>query len=119
MEVAIAGMRADADAARLCKLDRLAHDIGIAGMEAAGDVDRGGKLDHGGVIAHFPWTETFTEIAAQIDCHDVVPAFVDIDLILNLSLPRPRVERIDRRARNISTLQRLDIENGILQVANA
>ena len=34
-------LRADADAARLRELDRLAHDVGIAGMEAAGDVDRG------------------------------------------------------------------------------
>jgi hypothetical protein len=46
-------------------------------MKAAGDVDRGGQLDHGGVIAHLPWAETFTEIAIQIDCHDVVPAAVN------------------------------------------
>src|SRR3954462_4265457 len=45
--------------------------------------------------------------------------WIDVELILNLSLPGPRVERVDGRARNISTLQRLDIENGILQVANA
>jgi hypothetical protein len=46
-------------------------------MGAAGDVGRGGKLDHGGIIAHFPWAETFTEIAVQVDCHDVVSAFVN------------------------------------------
>ena len=31
---------ADADAARLRKVDRPAHDVGIAGMEAAGDIGR-------------------------------------------------------------------------------
>ena len=73
VQVAIAGMRADADAARFRKLHRLAHDVGIAGMEAAGDVDRGRELDHGGVIAHFPCAKSFAEIAIEIDgCHDAV-----------------------------------------------
>jgi len=60
-------MCADADAACLCKLYGLAHDVGIAGVKAAGDVDRGGKLDHGGVIAHFPRAKSFAEIAIEID----------------------------------------------------
>src|SRR3954471_24926238 len=74
VQVAVTGMRADADAARFRKLHRPAHDIGIAGMEAAGDVDRGGKLDHGGVIAHLPCAKSFAEIAIEIDCcHVHVP----------------------------------------------
>jgi len=35
-------MRADADAAGLRELHGRAHGIGIAGMKAAGDIDRGG-----------------------------------------------------------------------------
>ena len=74
VQVAVTGMGADADAARLRKLHRLAHDIGIAGMIAAGDVDRGRKLDHGGIVAHFPGTKTFAEIAVEIDSrHDGYP----------------------------------------------
>src|SRR4051812_45814365 len=69
-------MRADAHPARLCELDRLPHDVGIAGMKAAGDVDRGGKLDHGGVIAHLPGAETFAEIAVEIDAHEGVSGCV-------------------------------------------
>ncbi|MGX1164110.1 hypothetical protein AB7M16_000376 [Bradyrhizobium sp. USDA 372] len=68
VQVAIAGMRADRDAARLRKLHRPAHDVGVAGMEAAGDVDRACELDHGGVVAHLPRTKTFAEVAIQIDC---------------------------------------------------
>src|SRR5215475_11744470 len=61
-------MRADADAARFCQLHRAAHDIGVAGMKAAGDIDRGRKLDHRSVIAHLPGAEAFAEIAVEIDC---------------------------------------------------
>src|ERR1700682_3972626 len=70
VQIAVARMRADADAAGFCKLHGLAHDVGIAGVEAAGYVDRGGKLDHGGVIAHLPCAKSFAEIAIEIDsCH--------------------------------------------------
>ena len=41
------------------------------GMKAAGDVDGGRKLDHSGVIAHFPCAKTFAEIAIEIDCGHV------------------------------------------------
>src|SRR5712671_2296333 len=71
VQVAVTGVCADADAARFCKLHRPAHDVGIAGMEAAGDVDRGGKLDHGGVIAHLPCAKSFAQIAVEIDCRHV------------------------------------------------
>src|SRR4029077_12096500 len=73
VQVAIAGVSADADAARLRQLHRVTHDIGVAGMEAAGDVDGGRKLDHGGVVAHFPRAEAFAEVAVQVDRagHDV------------------------------------------------
>src|SRR5207247_9152390 len=54
VQVAVTGMRADADATRFRKLNGPAHDVGIAGVEAAGDVDGGGKLDHGGVVTHLP-----------------------------------------------------------------
>src|SRR5215470_9284927 len=63
MQVAIARMRAHADAVRLSHLYRLAHDVGIPGMEAAGDVDRCGKLDHRGIMAHFPGAKALAEIA--------------------------------------------------------
>src|SRR3978361_1054207 len=72
VQMAVARMPPDADAGRVRTLSRLAHDIGIAGMEAAGDVDRGGKLDHGGVIAHFPRAKSFAEIAIEIDGRHVV-----------------------------------------------
>src|SRR5258708_31921604 len=71
VQVAVTGMRADADAAPFRKLHRPAHDVGIAGMEAAGDVDRSGKLDHGGVIAHLPSAKSFAELAIEIDCGHV------------------------------------------------
>ena len=73
VQIAVSRMRADADAARLGEVHGLAHGLGIAGMKAAGDVDRGGKADHGVVIAHFPRAKTFAEIAIEIDCHDVCP----------------------------------------------
>src|SRR6202011_3252954 len=67
VQIAVTGMGADRDATRLRKLAGLAHDVGIAGVETTGDVDRGGKLDHGGVIAHFPSAKPFAEIAIEID----------------------------------------------------
>src|SRR3954452_14108181 len=45
--------------------------------------------------------------------------WIDVDLVLNLSLPRPRVEGVDRRARDVGILQRLDIKHDILRVVNA
>src|SRR5215210_6185902 len=72
VQIAIAWMRADTDPARFRKLHRLAHDVGITGVEAAGDVHGGGKLDHGGVVAHFPSAKSFTEIAIEIDGRHVV-----------------------------------------------
>jgi hypothetical protein len=74
VDITVAGMRADRDAARLRQVYRLAHGVGIAGMKAAGNVDRGGQFDHGGVIAHFPGAKTFAEIAIEIDCHHAVSA---------------------------------------------
>jgi hypothetical protein len=52
----------------------MAHDICVTGMETAGNVDRSGQLDHGGVIAHLPNAKTLAEIAVEIDCcHDDGP----------------------------------------------
>src|SRR6185437_6888027 len=77
VQIAVAGMGADADAACFRQIHGMTHDIGIAGMEAAGDIDRRGKIDHGGVIAHFPRTKSFAKIAVEIDCgHDVHPPSV-------------------------------------------
>src|SRR5260221_4758764 len=74
VQIAVAGMRADTDAACLRKLHGLAHGVGIAGMKAAGDVDGCRELDHGGVIAHFPDTKSFAEIAIKVDgLHLLVP----------------------------------------------
>jgi hypothetical protein len=51
----------------------VAHDVGVAGMEAAGDIDGSCELDHGGVIAHFPRAKAFAEVAIEVDGggHDV------------------------------------------------
>jgi len=77
VQVAISRMRADADAARFRQFNRAAHDVSIAGMEAAGDVHRRRQLDHRGVIAHFPRAKSFAEIAIEIDgCHDAGPLLV-------------------------------------------
>src|SRR3981189_376643 len=73
VQISVTRMSADADAARFRKLYGLAHDVGIAGMEAAGDVDRGSEVDHGGVIAHFPCAKPFAEIAIEVDCRHVCP----------------------------------------------
>src|SRR5262249_53260924 len=64
-------MGADRYAARFRKLDRLAHDVGIAGVIAAGDVDAAGKLDHLLVMAHFPGPKALAEIAVEIDVFHV------------------------------------------------
>src|SRR6202051_2992210 len=93
MQIAVAGVGADRDAARLRKLHGLAHDVGIAGMIAASDVDGGGEFDHGGVIAHFPWPETFAEVAIEIDGGHVCPlARMDLPLVASVipSSARPR-----------------------------
>src|SRR5256714_86803 len=77
VQVAISRMCADADAARFRQFNRAAHDVGIAGMKAAGDVHRRRQLDHRGVIAHFPCAKTFAEIAIEIDgCHVAGPLLV-------------------------------------------
>src|SRR5204863_8384312 len=68
MQVAIAGVGTDADAACFCEFNRAAHDVGIAGMKAAGVIDLGRELDHRRVIAHLPGAKTLAEIAVQIDC---------------------------------------------------
>ena len=38
VQVAIPRLRTDADAARFRQFNRAAHDVGVAGMKAAGDV---------------------------------------------------------------------------------
>src|SRR5260370_783718 len=96
MEIAVAGMGADADAARFRKLAGLAHDVGIAGMKAAGDVDGGGKLDHGGVVAHFPCAKSFAEIAIEIDGLHVWCPFLASGSLVN---PRPALRQSIKSAR--------------------
>src|ERR1700722_14145035 len=75
VQVAIARMRADADVACFRKFHGLPHGIGIAGMKTAGDIDRGGEINHGGVVAHFPRAKAFAEIAVKIDFHHILSAF--------------------------------------------
>src|ERR1700753_3334096 len=60
-------MGTDRDAARFGKLHGLAHDVGVAGVIAAGAVDAGRKLDHLGVMTHFPGAKALAEIAVEID----------------------------------------------------
>src|ERR1700688_4769419 len=104
VQIAVAGVGADRDAARLRKLHGLAHDVGIAGMIAASDVDGGGEFDHGGVIAHFPWPKTFAEIAIEIDGGHVCPlARMDLPFVASVSLapahPRTALATSWRRPR--------------------
>ena len=68
-QVGIARMRPHRDPPFLRRRDRAAHRLGVAGMEATGNI--GGRYDiqHRGVVAHFPRAETFTQIRIQVDPH--------------------------------------------------
>src|SRR5205823_14936259 len=103
------GRGAGANAARYAKLDRPAHDIGISCMKAADDVDRGRKLDHGSVVAHFPGAKPLAEIAVEIDGrHGCCPLW--LEWMFDRLLPRPGIDRVDGAACDISILQCLDVE---------
>ena len=67
LKVGIAGMGADGDTRLLGRSERLGHDLGIPGMEAAGDIDAGDDAQHGAIVAHAPIAEAFSQIAIQID----------------------------------------------------
>ena len=78
-------------------------------MKAAGDIDRGGKLDHGGVIAHFPWPKTLAEIAIQIDgLHVLSPCTSGSSSVLRV--PRAGVDRTDRGTREVGIMQGFEVE---------
>ena len=62
-------MRTDVDTALFRKLRGLQHDVGIAGVKAARDVDTAGEAKHRIVVAHVPRTEALAEITVEIDGH--------------------------------------------------
>src|SRR3569833_1784255 len=61
-EIAIAGVRTDADAARAGLRRDLSHDVGIALMIPTCDVDSGGNTKHG-----FVFSQTFADVGVDID----------------------------------------------------
>src|SRR4051812_26337754 len=91
MQVAITWMSPYADATRLREFNRSPHDIGIASVKTAGDIDGGGKLDHGGVVAHLPNPKSFAKIAVEVDCCHVVSPCVSGFLVSLASTRRGRV----------------------------
>ena len=69
LEVAVSGMGADPDAVLDGEANRIVHQVGIAGMEAGGDVGRADQSHQDAVarIADRPAAEGLAEIA--IDVH--------------------------------------------------
>ena len=67
VKIAVAWMGANADPPCLSKFHGPAHDVRVSRVEAASDVDGGGKLDHGCVVAHLPSAKPFAKIAVQVD----------------------------------------------------
>src|ERR1700704_6767997 len=88
VQIAIAWMSPNADATRLRKLNRPPHEIGVASVKTAGDVDGGGKLDHGGVVAHLPGPKSFAKVAVEIDGRHVVSPCVTGSLVSLVSTHR-------------------------------
>ena len=67
-------MGADRDAFGLRGGKGLRHDLRIAGMKAAGDIDARDDIEHGGIVADPVGAKTFAAIAIQIDAaHDLAP----------------------------------------------
>src|ERR1700682_3789512 len=67
-------MRSDRDPLRLRGAENLCHDLRIAGMKAAGDIDARHNIEHGVVVADPVGAEPFAAIAIQIDAaHGLVP----------------------------------------------
>ena len=60
-------MRPDRDAERLRLFEAIRHDIGIAGMKAAGDIGARDDAQHRGVVAHAPNAKTLAQIGVEID----------------------------------------------------
>jgi hypothetical protein len=69
-------MRADGNPRGTGRADRRAHRVGIAGMGAARDVDRGDVRHHPPVVLDRAGADCLAEVAVQIDPHAV---FLQID----------------------------------------
>src|SRR5262249_11449359 len=64
-------MGPDCDSFCFCGGKSFCHDFGIAGVEAACNIDASHNVEQGGVIAHAICAKTFSAIAIQIDArHD-------------------------------------------------
>src|SRR3984893_15539163 len=66
-EIGKSRMRAGRDSLGLRRLEGPCHDLRIAGMKAAGDIDARDDIEHGVVVADPVGAETFAAIAIQID----------------------------------------------------
>ena len=55
------------DAAAARRRHGAMHDDGVAGMEAAGDVGRGDRVEHGSVVAHGPSRKSFPGVGVCLD----------------------------------------------------
>ena len=73
-EVRVARMGARAHAVVLRELHRPVHDLGVARVEAAGDVGRGDVADDLAVHAHRPGAEALSHVAVQVDCLHIRPS---------------------------------------------
>ena len=73
-EIGKSRMRSDRNSLGLRAPKSLRHDLGIAGMKAAGDIDARDNIEHGGVVADLVGAKTFAAIAIQIDAaHGFLP----------------------------------------------
>ena len=63
-QIVIAGMCANADAARAGLCRNPSHGAGIAGMKSTSDVDAGGHAQHGLVVSH-----AFADVGVDVDLH--------------------------------------------------
>jgi len=66
-QVAVAHVRADRHVGRDSPGADPAHDRGVAGVEAAGDVGTGDQLQQRVVIPHCPPAEALTEVGVEVD----------------------------------------------------
>ena len=121
VQIAVAGMRADAYSARLRQFNGVAHDIGIAGMEAAGDVDRFASsiIAASLPISHAPNLSPRSQLRSTvfmlwsafrycIDCSFRTRCFGQL-----YREPGSGIDGADRTARDISIVQRIDVEINI------
>src|SRR3712207_4675667 len=68
-KIAETRMRTDRDAFLLSQNSRADHNVGIAGVPAAGDVGGSDDVEHRRIVTHRPGPEAFAHVAVEIDAH--------------------------------------------------